>query len=29
MELELAAMDAGTYHCGGAGVTYLVSGRKP
>ncbi len=29
MELELAAMDAGTYHCGGAGATYLVSGRKP
>jgi len=28
MRQEIAAMDAGTYHCGNAGVTYLVSGRK-
>ncbi len=29
LELEIAAMEAGTYHCGNAHVTYLASGRKP
>jgi ubiquinone/menaquinone biosynthesis C-methylase UbiE len=28
MGAEIAAMEAGTYHCGNAGITYLVSGRK-
>lgn len=28
MGAEVAAMEAGTYHCGNAHVTYLVSGRK-
>jgi ubiquinone/menaquinone biosynthesis C-methylase UbiE len=28
MSDEIAAMDAGTYHCGSAGTTYLVSGRR-
>ncbi len=28
MGAEIAAMDAGTYHCGNASITYLVSGRK-
>jgi SAM-dependent methyltransferase len=28
MKAEIAAMDAGTYHCGNASITYLVSGRK-
>ncbi|MFO0855904.1 MAG: methyltransferase domain-containing protein [Phycisphaerales bacterium] len=27
MAAEIAAMDAGTYHCGNAPITYLVSGR--
>ncbi len=29
MGAEIAAMEAGTYHCGNASITYLVSGRKP
>lgn len=28
MAAEIAAMEAGTYHCGNAHITYLVSGRK-
>lgn len=28
MELEIAAIEAGTYHCGNAHITYLVAGRK-
>jgi ubiquinone/menaquinone biosynthesis C-methylase UbiE len=28
MQAEIAAMEAGTYHCGNAHLTYLVSGRK-
>ena len=28
MAAELAAMEAGTYHCGNPHITYLVSGRK-
>lgn len=27
MAAEIAAMDAGTYHCGNAGITYIVSAR--
>jgi ubiquinone/menaquinone biosynthesis C-methylase UbiE len=27
MGAEIAAMEAGTYHCGNASITYLVSGR--
>ncbi len=27
MAAEIAAMDAGTYHCGNAAITYLVAGR--
>jgi SAM-dependent methyltransferase len=29
MGAEVAAMEAGTYHCGNAHITYLVAGRKP
>jgi hypothetical protein len=29
MAAEIAAMEAGTYHCGNPHITYLVSGRKP
>lgn len=28
MAAEIAAMEAGTYHCGNAHITYLVSGRR-
>ena len=28
MELEIAAIEAGTYHCGNAHITYLVAKRK-
>jgi SAM-dependent methyltransferase len=29
MGAEIAAMEAGTYHCGNPHITYLVSGRRP
>ena len=28
IEAEIAAMEAGTYHCGNPHITYMVSGRK-
>lgn len=28
MQAEIAAMESGTYHCGNAHITYMVTGRK-